>query len=138
MFFGGIHDSLVSFSIPNGDKFAIDWSTPLISDVYARNQNEQCDDGDDPAIYYPWFGANHMCYDDTPPKSMVRGISCKAADLKWIGQGDRKSRTNMKDMPGFPMIQMSTFDGKKYCGKKIYTKNDLDDKVPLTFRNMEF
>ena len=44
-----------------GDRFEIDWNTPLISDIYAKNNNESCDGVDEPAIHMPWFGYKHWC-----------------------------------------------------------------------------
>lgn len=48
--------SMDDFSITTGDRFLIDWNTPLFSDIYARGKNETCDGVDEPVIHMPWFG----------------------------------------------------------------------------------
>lgn len=85
-----------------------------------------------------------MCVDDVSYVA-TRGFTCEKGNLlytkvepKYGSKRSRKIRTNFNDVPGFPMVQMSVFDGKKYCGKKIYTKNATGDSVPLTFRNIKF
>lgn len=74
--FSSVLSQLDMYSIPNGDKFLVDWSTPLISDIYVKDQYEPCNDGDDPVIYFPWFGAQHMCVDDRA-KIATRGFTCE-------------------------------------------------------------
>ena len=139
--FCSVQTQLDLYSIPNGDKFLVDWSTPLISEVYDKDKSEPCNDGDDPVIYFPWFGAQHMCVDE---EAMVatRGFSCERGGMLYQSVGSKNNkrtiRTNFNDVPGFPMVQMSVFEGRKYCGKKIYTENATGDKVPLTFRNIKF
>ena len=73
---------LETFSITNGDKITIDWNTPLISDIYVKESYEPCDLGDDPAIFYPWFGSNHMCIDDVD-KDATRGFTCAVGNLEY-------------------------------------------------------
>ena len=73
-------NKLEMYSIPNGDKFLVDWSTPLISEVYVKDKSEPCNDGDDPAIYFPWFGAQHMCVDDVSYVA-TRGFTCEKGNL---------------------------------------------------------
>ena len=48
--------SMDDFSTTTGDRFLIDWNTPLFSDIYARGKNETCDGVDEPVIHMPWFG----------------------------------------------------------------------------------
>ena len=55
-FYSNALQSLNDFSITTGDRFLIDWNTPLFSDIYARGKNETCDGVDEPVIHMPWFG----------------------------------------------------------------------------------
>ena len=81
---------LNNFSIATGDKFLIDWNTPLISDIYVKGKKESCDGFDDPIINIPWFGYHHMCASEKEKKA-YRGFSCGSEGMlyKTIGLKDK-------------------------------------------------
>ena len=80
--------SLNDFSITTGDKFLIDWNTPLISDIYVKGKKEKCDGADEPVIHMPWFGQNHMCISE-PDKEAYRGFSCNKAGMLYKTVGTK-------------------------------------------------
>ena len=94
MYLGSYSDALESlnnFSITTGDKFLIDWNTPLISDIYVKDKKDRCDGTDEPIVHMPWFGQNHMCISKRNKKA-YRGFSCAAAGMLYKKVG-KKSKT---------------------------------------------
>ena len=83
--------SMNDFSITTGDKFLIDWNTPLISDIYVKDKKDRCDGTDEPVIHMPWFGQNHMCISKSKKKA-YRGFSCDAENMLYRVKGT-KSKT---------------------------------------------
>ena len=86
--------SLNDFPITTGDKFLIDWNTPLISDIYVKDKKDRCDGTDEPVIHMPWFGQNHMCISKSKKKA-YRGFSCDAENMLYRAVG-KKTKTQSR------------------------------------------
>ena len=64
-----------------------------------------------------------MCVNDV--RWVYFGATCGARDLLYKKERDANGgnenlvRTDFNDYPGFPMVQQSVFNGKRFCGRKI-------------------
>ena len=60
--FGGYSWAVVSTTkLPDVNGFSQSWSQPLITDIYAVDDNGSCDSDDEPVVEYTWTGTKPMC-----------------------------------------------------------------------------
>ena len=112
-----IYTKLVGFDVQSLTQIIEDWENDFVTQVYVVDKSQNCQQGDRLLFTSDWYGIKGVFYSTKIFKTEERQI------YYYDSSGKRPQ------IPIFPMVKQSIFNGKKICAK-IMDKELQEDGEP--------